>query len=130
MLTNVVDLLDFRNGCIPEGEVIVIGQNQPSLEFLLHHIISSALRSSRFVCLTSFVQKFHHYNAISMKLMDGIHLQDARNAKQFDFIDGLDELSRQNLCDSAIRGVDHSKCDQMFLDYIKDKITKSANCHM
>lgn len=90
MASKVNTFLNFDTGCAGESELIAIGQNNANGSFLIHHIISSAIKEKRCVCLLSFVQKFHHYNSISRKL--GVNLQTAQSAKQFVFLDGLDVL--------------------------------------
>lgn len=91
MLSSVNSFLGFDGGCIPDGECLAVGQKEENGCFLLHQVVSAALKEKKSVCLVSFVQKFHHYNAVAQKI-GGASLQSALEAKQLQFFDGLEEL--------------------------------------
>ena len=92
MLSSVNSFLGFDRGCIPDRECLVIGQNQEAGGFVLHQVVSAALKEHKPVCLVSFSQKFHHYNSVSQKISTG--LQSAIDAKRLQFYDGLEQLSK------------------------------------
>ena len=120
MLSAVNSFLDFDRGCIPDGECLAIGQKEENGCFFLHQVVSAALKEKKPVCLVSFVQKFHHYSAVSQKI-GGASLQPALEAKQLLFYDGLEDLLQTFFTD-----VSNPKTDSAnFLGVLKERLLKS-----
>lgn len=122
MFSSVNSFLGFDRGCIGNRECLIIGQNEENGNFVLHQVLSAAVKEKRPVCLVSFVQKFHHYNAVSLKT--GVSLQSATEAKQLQFIDGLEELVH-TFFPETYQPVTNQ---ENFLDRMKEKLLKSLCC--
>ncbi|KAL8623591.1 hypothetical protein ACOMHN_037678 [Nucella lapillus] len=118
MHSNVNSFLGFDGGCIPSREWVVIGQAKDNGSFLLHQIMSAALKEHKSVLLASFIQKLHHYNAVSQKL--GTSLKSATDAKQFLFFDGLEDFANKFCTEEPGSNPVLPKS----LDLLKEKILK------
>jgi len=100
MFSDLNDFLDTDVGYLPQGQCIVIVEISGSNgSFVLHHLLSLALRGDTAVCFVGLAQTFHHYAYVGNKLT--LNLARMRDSGKLVFVEGLNTIGR-NIVKSSV----------------------------
>jgi len=88
MFSDLTDFLDVDVSHLSKGQTILVVEISGSNgSFILHHLLSLALRGDTPVCFVGLAQTFHHYACIGNKL--SLNLSRLRDSGKLVFVDGL-----------------------------------------
>lgn len=123
MFPELANILDHdSSGDGPAMEEILLGSNEASGNFLVHHFISQSVKNQIPVILFSLKNSFNHYSSIASKL--GNNLPQIRD-KEFIFVDCMKVLStsQHQTCSDNANIFNGRSCDmQIFYSFIKEQI--------
>jgi len=100
MFADLNNFLDIDVGHLPNGQCILVVEITGSNgSFILHHLLSLAVRRDTAVCFVGLAQTFHHYACVGNKLT--LNLSRLRDSGKLTFVDGLN-LIGNNIVQSSL----------------------------
>lgn len=100
MFSDLNNFLDIDIGHLPNGQCILVVEISGSNgSFILHHLLSLALRDDTPVCFVGLAQTFHHYACVGNKLT--LNLSRLRDSGKLTFVDGLNSIG-SNIVQSSL----------------------------
>jgi len=112
MFSDLCNFLDIDVGQLPKGQcILVIERTGSNGSFILHHLLSLALRGYTAVCFVGLAQTFHHYACVGNKLT--LNLSRLRDSGKLTFVDGLNSIGSDIVKSSVPDQTGNKLCNDM-----------------